>query len=126
MSKYGVISGPYFPVFGLNTEIYGVKSLVNSRKLPEFVKTVLSPLVSNLSKSNRINKNSPLRHSYGVNLVELQRISEVYLEPNQTSTIELFAKLVKAFQLLTIFAKNSIADVWLGFKYSSEFFAKIF
>ena len=26
MSKYGVISGPYFPVFGLNTEIYGVFS----------------------------------------------------------------------------------------------------
>ena len=25
MSKYGVFSGPYFPVFGLNTEIYGVK-----------------------------------------------------------------------------------------------------
>ena len=24
MSKYGVISGPYFPVFGLNTERYGV------------------------------------------------------------------------------------------------------
>ena len=24
MSKYGVISGPYFLVFGLNTEIYGV------------------------------------------------------------------------------------------------------
>ena len=24
MSKYGVISSPYFPVFGLNTEIYGV------------------------------------------------------------------------------------------------------
>ena len=22
MSKYAVISGPYFPVFGLNTEIY--------------------------------------------------------------------------------------------------------
>ena len=22
MPKYGVISGPYFPVFGLNTEIY--------------------------------------------------------------------------------------------------------
>ena len=25
MSKYGVFSGPYFSVFGLNTEIYGVK-----------------------------------------------------------------------------------------------------
>ena len=24
MSKDGVFSGPYFPVFGLNTEIYGV------------------------------------------------------------------------------------------------------
>ena len=24
VSKYGVISGPYFPVFGLNTEIYCV------------------------------------------------------------------------------------------------------
>ena len=24
MSKYGVFSGTYFPVFGLNTEIYGV------------------------------------------------------------------------------------------------------
>ena len=23
VSKYGVISGPYFPVFGLNTERYG-------------------------------------------------------------------------------------------------------
>ena len=26
VSKYGVFSGPYFPVFGLNTEIYGVKT----------------------------------------------------------------------------------------------------
>ena len=24
VAKYGVFSGPYFPVFGLNTEIYGV------------------------------------------------------------------------------------------------------
>ena len=24
MSKYAVFSGPYFPVFGLNTEIYSV------------------------------------------------------------------------------------------------------
>ena len=26
MSRYGVISGPYFPAFGLNTERYGVFS----------------------------------------------------------------------------------------------------
>ena len=27
MSKYGVNSGPYFSVFGLNTEIYGVNRI---------------------------------------------------------------------------------------------------
>ena len=26
LSKYGVLSGPYFPIFGLNTEIYGVNT----------------------------------------------------------------------------------------------------
>ena len=30
MSKYGVISGPYFPAFGLNTEIYGVNLRIQS------------------------------------------------------------------------------------------------
>ena len=25
VSKYGIFSGPYFPVFGLNAEIYGGK-----------------------------------------------------------------------------------------------------
>ena len=31
MSKHGVFSGPYFPVFGLNTEMYGVKLLIQSK-----------------------------------------------------------------------------------------------
>ena len=30
VSKYGVISGPYFPVFGLNTEIYFVNLRIQS------------------------------------------------------------------------------------------------
>ena len=30
MSKYGVIYGPYFPVFGLNTKIYGVNKTRNN------------------------------------------------------------------------------------------------
>ena len=30
MSKYGVFSGPYFPVFGLNTKIYGVNLRIQS------------------------------------------------------------------------------------------------
>ena len=29
-SKYGVFSGPFFPVFGLNTEIYGVNLRIQS------------------------------------------------------------------------------------------------
>ena len=29
VSKYGVFSGPYFPVFRLNTEIYGVNLLLS-------------------------------------------------------------------------------------------------
>ena len=30
MSKYRVISGPYFPVFGLNTEVYSVNLRIQS------------------------------------------------------------------------------------------------
>ena len=30
-SKYGVFSGPYFPVFGLNTEIYGLNLRIQSK-----------------------------------------------------------------------------------------------
>ena len=30
MSKYGVLSGPYFPVFGLNTEIFFVNLCIQS------------------------------------------------------------------------------------------------
>ena len=32
LPKYGVISGPYFPVLGLNTEIYGVNFIPNRGK----------------------------------------------------------------------------------------------
>ena len=30
VSKYGVFSGPYFPVFGLKTDIYGVNLRIQS------------------------------------------------------------------------------------------------
>ena len=36
------------------------------------------------------------------------------------SNIELFAKIVKDLQLLTIFIKDSILDVPLGFEFASE------
>ena len=39
---------------------------------------------------------------------------EAYSEPCQTSKIELFAKIVNEWKLLTIFKKSSILDVWQG------------
>ena len=34
MSKYGVFSGPYFPIFGMNTEIYGETGKDGPEKTP--------------------------------------------------------------------------------------------
>ena len=45
--------------------------------------------------------------------------SEADLEPSQTSKMEILAHIVKSWKLLTIFAKNSILDIWLGFEYAS-------
>ena len=42
--------------------------------------------------------------------------AEAFSEPSQTSEMEFFAKIVGCFQRLTIFVKNSISDVWLGFE----------
>ena len=36
---------------------------------------------------------------------------ETHLEPSQLSKMELFAKVVKGFQAITIFAKGSILDI---------------
>ena len=41
----------------------------------------------------------------------------MYLEPCKTSEVERFVKIVNCFQLLIIFAKRSILDVWQGFEY---------
>ena len=49
MSKYGVISGPYFPVFGLNTEIY----FVNFRIQSEYrkIRTINNSIFGHFSRS---------------------------------------------------------------------------
>ena len=40
-----------------------------------------------------------------------------YSEPCQTPKIECFVQIVNSFQSLTIFAKSSILDIWLGSEY---------
>ena len=52
------------------------------------------------------------------------KISEVYLEQWQTFKKVLFAKALNGIVLLTIFAKSSIFNIWLGFKYISHFLKK--
>ena len=44
--------------------------------------------------------------------------AETYLEPYQICKIELFAKIVNSWKPLTIFASNSILDVWQGSQYT--------
>ena len=53
-----------------------------------------------------------------------QKNSEAYPEQSQTSKMELFVKIVKSWNLLTIFKKSSILDVRLCSEYASEFSSK--
>ena len=53
-------------------------------------------------------------HSYVFLLIA--PLLDPYSEPSQTSKMELFAKLVKGFLPLTVFAKSYILDIWLGFE----------
>ena len=45
-------------------------------------------------------------------------ILEAYSEPCQVSKMEFSVKIVNNLKLLTIFAKNSILDIWQGSEYS--------
>ena len=51
----------------------------------------------------------------------MKDVIEAYLEPLQTSKLELFAKIVNGFKPLTVFSKSSILDVSSGSKYASGY-----
>ena len=55
-----------------------------------------------------------------------QPTSEAWSEPSRTSKMELFAKIVNGFQLLTIFAKNSISEVCVDSEYASMIVAEAY
>ena len=52
--------------------------------------------------------------------------TELYLEPIQTSKMELFVKIVNSLMPLTILTKRSILDVWLGSENTTKIFNKSF
>ena len=47
--------------------------------------------------------------------------SDVYSEPCQTSTFDLFTKIVYNWKALRICAKSYISDIWQGSNYLSEY-----
>ena len=49
-------------------------------------------------------------------------MAEAYLKLCQTSKMELFVKIWNGFQLLTIFVKRSILNIWQGSEYDSAWF----
>ena len=57
MSKYGVISGPYFPIFGLNTEKYSISLRIQSeyRKIRTRNNSVFGYFLCSVRKYKQIN-----------------------------------------------------------------------
>ena len=49
----------------------------------------------------------------------LETYAAAYSEPCQITKTELFVKIINGVQLLEIFVKSSISDVWLDFEYAS-------
>ena len=45
---------------------------------------------------------------------------DAHSEPSETSRMEVFAKMVSNWMLLTIFIKSSMLDVWLGSEYACK------
>ena len=54
MSKYGVFSGLYFPVFGLNTEIYSVNLRIQSEY--RIIRTRKNSIFGDFSLSENIDR----------------------------------------------------------------------
>ena len=57
--------------------------------------------------------------------MEISINAEVYLKHSQTSMMELLANEFNGFQPLTIFAKISAIDIWLGSKYAPRVCPKV-
>ena len=67
-------------------------------------------------------KRNTLFKVYGTERSFTRICAEAYSEPSRTSNMELFAKIIKGYLLLTIFVKISTLDVWLGAEYASRIF----
>ena len=55
----------------------------------------------------------------------LRYLKKAFSGAHQTSKIKLFPKIVKGFQLLTIFAKDFNLDVWQFSEYATAYCNKV-
>ena len=97
VSKYGVISGPYFPVFSPNTWKYWAEITPHLDTLHAV--SVYLIVLATISK---------LILFYVGMLTYLRpmfNFTEAYFQPYQTSSMECFAKIVNGYKPLTVFAK---------------------
>ena len=59
-------------------------------------------------------------HQFKIWWAEMRKKIEAYPKPSQTSKMDLFAKIVNGFHLLTNFVKSFILNVWLGSECASR------
>ena len=78
----------------------------------DFVKVIKEKVLLLTSQLHAFTEKYPKQNMEKQNL-------EAYLEPCQTSKMELFAKIVNDWKPLSIFAKRSILEFWPGSEYSS-------
>ena len=95
MSKYGVFSGPYFPVFGLNRDIfYAVGLISNLHSFVEYLFDSCTQFFIILEMTN--GKTKKIRGGSRTAV---------------TSKMECFVIIVNDWKPLTIITKHSILDV---------------
>ena len=82
ISKYGVISGPNFPAFGLNTEIYSLNLRIRSdyRKIRTRNNSVFGHFSrsENTSQGKLICPHIYLQRAFGTGLLSLEKLRSTY------------------------------------------------
>ena len=106
----------FLPLTALKASLFGV-----------FLVRIFPHSVRIQSKSEKIlTRKTPNTDTFYAVTNTAQTSSEAYSEPCQTSKMVNFAKIYKVFQLLTIFAKCSVLDVWQHSEYVSALQVKWF
>ena len=109
MSKYGFISGPYFPVFGLNTEIYGVKSnLVISNRDTKVYTNVECCYLLDINITEKINEKLEVYQSLVRNLQISHYCYKFKIVPIVVETMEYVPKCLVIYLKIVAFEGKEI------------------